>query len=46
MHDQQEPFAAFVRRDLARIFEMPGETPCEMLTLVDLICGLDRPNRT
>ena len=46
MHHRQDAFSVFVRRDLARVFEMPLETPCEMLKLVDQICGSEQPNRS
>ena len=41
MNDQQDAFALYVRRDLARVFEMPTETPREMLALVEQICQQD-----
>ena len=45
MHHRQDAFTVFIQRDLTRVFEMPVETPREMLTLVDQICASEQPNR-
>jgi len=41
MSNQQDAFALFVRRDLARLFDVPADTPQELLSLVDQICNKD-----
>lgn len=43
VNHRQDAFTVFVRRDLARVFEMPIEMPFEMLTLIDEICGGEGP---
>ena len=46
MIDQQDAFTLFVRYDLRRSFEVPRDTPRELLTLVDQIVGPGAPIRT
>lgn len=46
IHYRQDAFTVFMHRDLSRAFEMPTETPRDMLMVVEQICAVEQPKRS